>query len=148
MSSQTLLGSAVVLLAATLVHAQETQRRYLSGAGWDFFCTAGAKSGEWTTLYVPSCWDAMGFGSLDYREDKPPYEQGKYKRTFTLPPAWEGQRITLVFDGVLTDTQVWINGQTAGDKHQGGFYRFSYDVTPFVKFGAEAKNLIEVTVDT
>ncbi|HEV2294980.1 MAG TPA: glycoside hydrolase family 2 TIM barrel-domain containing protein [Tepidisphaeraceae bacterium] len=153
MSHRTLLGCAVLLITFTSAYAQETQRQYLSGKGsddavpWEFFCTAGAKSGVWTTIPVPSCWDALGFGSLNYRQDQPPFEQGKYKRTFTLPPAWEGQRITLVFDGVLTDTQVWINGRSAGDKHQGGFYRFSYDITPLVKFGAEDANLIEVTVD-
>lgn len=151
MDRRTLLGCAVVVLTFTSAHAQETQRRYLSGKGsddtvpWKFFCTAGAKGGAWTTIPVPSCWDALGFGSLNYRQDQPAFEQGKYKRTFTLPPAWEGQCTTLVFDGVLTDTQVWVNGRSAGDKHQGGFYRFSYDVTSLLKHGEE--NLLEVTVD-
>jgi len=40
--------------------------------------------------------------------------------------------------------QVWINGVSAGPKHQGGFYRFKYDITSLVKFGSD--NLLEVTV--
>jgi beta-galactosidase/beta-glucuronidase len=44
----------------------------------------------------------------------------------------------------MTDTEVKINGRKAGSKHQGGFYRFSYDITDLLKFGK--KNLLEVTV--
>lgn len=57
---------------------------------------------------------------------------------------WTEKVINIVFDGVMTDTEVWINGKSAGPKHQGGFYTFKYDITDLVKFGAE--NLLEVTV--
>ena len=50
----------------------------------------------------------------------------------------------LVFDGVMTDTAVKVNGRSAGPVHQGGFYRFRYDITEFLKFGAD--NLLEVEV--
>ena len=43
----------------------------------------------------------------------------------------------------MTDTTVLINGQQAGDTHQGGFYRFSYDITRLVRTG---RNDIEVRV--
>ena len=43
----------------------------------------------------------------------------------------------------MTDTTVLINGQPAGATHQGGFYRFSYDITRLVKPG---RNEIEVRV--
>ena len=43
----------------------------------------------------------------------------------------------------MTDTTVTINGQSAGPAHQGGFYRFSYDITNLVKPG---RNDIEVVV--
>jgi Beta-galactosidase/beta-glucuronidase len=44
----------------------------------------------------------------------------------------------------MTDTEVKVNGRKAGEKHQGAFYRFSYDVTDMLKYGK--KNLLEVTV--
>ena len=44
----------------------------------------------------------------------------------------------------MTDTEVFVNGQSAGPVHQGGFYRFSYDVTDLLKFGSN--NQIEVRV--
>ena len=133
----------------------------LSGQGkddavpWDFFCTGGRNSGVWTKIPVPSCWELQGFGTYDYgvwhRSDagspKPPPlpdEQGRYRREFTPPAEWQGRVVRLVFEGVLTDTEVRVNGQPAGPVHQGGFYRFSYDVTPLVRLGVS--NLLEVTV--
>ena len=56
----------------------------------------------------------------------------------------ENRRIFLVFDGAMTDTSAKMNGQSAGPIHQGGYYRFKYEVTTTVKFGAA--NKLEVTV--
>ena len=56
------------LLCYTQVSAQQTAIKYLSGKGkddavnWDFFCTKGMKSGQWTKIGVPSCWELQGFG--------------------------------------------------------------------------------------
>lgn len=131
--------------------AQETQRQYLSGKGsddavaWEFFCSAGAKSGKWTTIPVPSCWDALGFGTLNYGKDGEVAEQGKYRHRFKVQDGWQARKVFVVFDGVMTDARVTVNGKSAGPRHEGGFYRFSYDVTEFVKFDAE--NVLEVIVD-
>ncbi|MBN1924305.1 MAG: hypothetical protein JW798_00590, partial [Prolixibacteraceae bacterium] len=57
---------------------------------------------------------------------------------------WQGKTVRLVFEGVMTDTRVTINGSSAGDVHQGGFYRFQYDITNYLKYGSE--NLLEVEV--
>ena len=132
---------------------QETLRQYLSGRDkdnpvpWQFYCTAGRKSGTWTTIPVPSQWEMHGFGTLNYSRDDTakPVEQGRYRHTFTVPAEWAGLRVFLVFDGVMTDTQATVNGQSAGPRHQGGFYRFKYEITSLLQFGAG--NLLEVTVD-
>lgn len=140
--SSVMLGSAVA--------AEETEVVYLSGEGrddavqWDFYCTAGRRSGQWTKIPVPSNWELQGFGAYNYGHDKPKAdEQGKYKRTFDVPEAWAGRRIFLVFEGVMTDTEVRVNEKSAGPVHQGGFYRFKYEITDLVKVG---RNLLEVTV--
>ena len=58
-----------------VLNAQQTERVYLSGKGiddaieWDFFCTAGRKSGEWAKIPVPSCWEQHGFGIYNYGHD-------------------------------------------------------------------------------
>jgi hypothetical protein len=135
------------------VQAQQTDKLYLSGTGndntvnWEFFCTAGANSGKWTTIPVPSNWELQGFGKYDYgfvKEANKGKEQGLYKYTFTVPAGWKDRQLNLVFEGSMTDTEVKINGQSAGPTHQGSFYVFKYDITKLLKTGAE--NLLEVKV--
>jgi Glycosyl hydrolases family 2, TIM barrel domain/Glycosyl hydrolases family 2, sugar binding domain/Glycosyl hydrolases family 2/Domain of unknown function (DUF4981)/Beta galactosidase small chain len=133
-----------------------TQLRYLSGTGkddtvaWDFFCTGGRNSGVWTKLAVPSNWEQQGFGSYNYGRDRVSeasplaQEQGKYRLRFDVPAGWKGKITRLVFDGVMTDAEVFVNGKAAGPTHQGSFYRFKYDITPLLRFGES--NLLEVTV--
>ena len=137
------IGLVVLFFCVELLPAQETETLYLSGKGkddpvrWEFYCTAGQNSGRWTTIGVPSNWEMQGFGAYNYGQDRnKASEQGKYRYRFELPERWEDKTIYIVFEGVMTDTQVWINGNSAGPKHQGGFYRFKYDITELVKFGA------------
>jgi len=133
--------------------AQETQRQYLSGhdkddaVPWKFFCTTGGQSGYWTNLVVPSNWELHGFGTINYHRDatNPPPEQGRYEHDFKVPAGWSKRRVFLVFEGVMTDTSAKLNGQSVGPVHQGGYYRFKYEVTQLLKFGAT--NKLEVIVD-
>ena len=136
-----------------------TDRVYLSGRGsddaveWEFFCSEGRRSGEWATIPVPSCWELQGFGTYQYgigyygkpRSPGIAREQGKYRHAFNVPAEWSGKRVQIVFEGVMTDAAVTVNGASAGPKHQGGFYRFRNDITDLLKYGAE--NVLEVTVD-
>ncbi|MBM6991691.1 MAG: glycoside hydrolase family 2 [Prevotella sp.] len=138
----------------------ETCRQYLSGHGcddmveWDFQCTGGRNAGQWTKIGVPSCWELQGFGTYQYGMSfygKPTPEgiadeKGNYRYDFFLPNDWQGRQIELVFEAVMTDARVTINGRKAGSgQHQGGFYRFAFDVTDRVFFG-KRKNHLEVEV--
>ncbi|MEY4387374.1 MAG: hypothetical protein RLY20_2657 [Verrucomicrobiota bacterium] len=144
--------ASLCALATSLSAATETQRLYLSGHGkddavpWKFFCTSGANSGVWTNLPVPSHWDMKGFGTLTYKKDATNAwnERGLYEHDFAVPAEWTGKRVFLVFEGVMTDTTAKLNGESVGPTHQGGFYRFKYEVTKQVKFGAT--NRLEVDV--
>ena len=149
-----LLAAGLLLASAgNSVFAQETQVQYLSGHGkddavpWKFFCTSGANSGVWTNLPVPSQWDVKGFGTLNYYRDLTNAydERGLYEHDFSVPRDWSGKRVFLVFDGVMTDTDAKFNGQSAGPVHQGGYYRFKYEMTSLVKFGATNKLEVAVT---
>ncbi|GAB3947308.1 glycoside hydrolase family 2 [Spirosoma harenae] len=133
--------------------AQQTERRYLSGTGndrtvnWQFYCTAGQNSGKWTTIPVPSNWELQGFGKYNYgfaKDSAKGEEQGLYKYEFQAPASWKGKRLNLVFEGVMTDTDVKINGKSAGAIHQGAYYAFKYDVTNLIQYGSS--NLLEATV--
>lgn len=138
----------------------ETCRQYLSGHGcddmvdWDFMCSGGRQAGRWTKIGVPSCWELQGFGTYQYGMSfygKPAPEgiadeKGNYRYDFYLPAGWEGRQIQLVFEAVMTDARVTINGRKASSGlHQGGFYRFAFDVTDRIFFG-KRKNHLEVEV--
>lgn len=144
------------LSAAFSVGAQPTERLYLSGDGdgrnpkWDFFCSAGQQSGRWSKIEVPSCWELQGFGSYTFgryylkKGAQPSDEWGLYRRDFRVPEGWRDRQVSIVFDGVMTDAEVKVNGTLAGSIHQGAFYSFSYDITPLLKYGK--KNRLEVKV--
>ncbi len=145
--------SFVLLMLVGSLRAQETEQLYLSGTGndhtvnWEFLCTGGMNSGKWTTIPVPSNWELQGFGKYDYgfaKDSVRGKEQGLYKYHFKVPAAWKGKKINIVFEGAMTDTEVKINGKSAGPIHQGAFYVFRYDVTSLLKYGAD--NLLEAKV--
>ncbi|HEU4778722.1 MAG TPA: glycoside hydrolase family 2 TIM barrel-domain containing protein [Steroidobacteraceae bacterium] len=153
-------GRSLPVLAA----AEITQVLPLSGMGeagespvyWEFKLDNGrgssAGNGKWNRTAVPSNWEQQGYGTYYYGtqgrgkpDDDPviPKETGTYRREFQIPARWDGHEIHIVFEAAMTDTSVTINGQSAGPVHQGGFYRFSYDITKFVKPG---RNEIQVDV--
>ncbi|MEM9337909.1 MAG: glycoside hydrolase family 2 TIM barrel-domain containing protein [Bacteroidota bacterium] len=134
----------------------ETLVQYLSGTGkdhtvaWDFYCSAGRQSGEWTKIPVPSCWELQRFGNYnygrDYKSDKAYHdEHGLYRHRFQVPSDWKDKEVKIVFEGVMTDCEVKINGKLAGEIHQGAFYEFKYTITQLLTFGEE--NLLEVKVN-
>ena len=148
-------------LLLTGLSARDTEIRHLSGTGpenavkWEFLCTGGRNSGTWTTIPVPSCWEQQGFGTYNYgvnhrpgrdKPNPPPLadEEGHYRHTFRVPAEWRDRTVRIVFDGVMTDAEVKINGQPAGPVHQGSFYRFHHDITALLDF--EGDNRLEVVV--
>ena len=154
----TLLSTLALATTLTAQTLPQTERQYLSGHGcddtveWDFFCTDGRNSGKWTKIGVPSCWELQGFGIYQYGisfygkafPEGIAGEKGMYKYEFEVPEEFRGKQVSLVFEASMTDTEVKVNGRKAGSKHQGAFYRFSYNVTDLLKYGK--KNFLEVTV--
>jgi len=143
----------VCLLFAMQLFAQQTEIKYLSGIGndnsvqWDFYCSDGMNAHKWTKIAVPSCWELQGFGKYNYgfaKDSLKGKEQGLYKHVFDVPTTWKDKVINIVFEGVMTDADVKVNGVSAGAIHQGAFYSFKYDITKLLKFGV--KNVLEVTV--
>ncbi len=58
-----------------------------------------------------------------------------YERTLELPAENAGKRAILHFQGVDYRAKCWVNGSYVG-LHDGGYAAFSFDITPFVTFGA------------
>ena len=51
-----------------------------------------------------------------------------YRRTFSVPGSWSGERILLHFGAVTHEAVVYVNGEEVGT-HRGSYDAFSYDVT-------------------
>jgi beta-galactosidase len=68
-----------------------------------------------------------------------------YRRKFKLPPEARGRRVFVDFEGVMTASTVWINGEKLGE-YKGGYTPFSFDLTPHIDFDGE--NVLAVDVDS
>lgn len=155
--STLLLACVASLCSSIYADNNATIIKYLSGHGaddtvdWEFRCSAGQNSGQWGKIAVPSCWEQQGYGDYIYgrfyldKTAKPSSETGEYRHNFFVPADWKGKCVELVFEGVMTDATVRINGKKAGAKHQGGFTSFSIDITPLLRYGKE--NTMDVFVE-
>ncbi len=103
----------------------------------------------WDTISVPSCLEMKGYGdplyiNVEYAfENNPPYIKmksglynscGSYRRDFTLPASWDGQRIVLHFDGIYGGAYVWVNGKKLGYT-EGSNNESEFDITSVVRPG-------------
>jgi len=116
----------ICVCAQFTANSQQTERIYLSGKDfehprqWEFKCTNGQNCNTWSKINVPSNWELEGFGEYTYGRwykelglDEPSKEMGFYKYTFHVPKSQEGRKVNIVFEGVMTDTEVFINGKLA-----------------------------------
>jgi beta-galactosidase len=68
-----------------------------------------------------------------------------YRRRFRLLLAARGRRVFVDFEGVMTASKVWLNGEYLGE-YKGGFTPFSFELTPHIDFDRE--NVLAVEVDS
>lgn len=101
---------------------------------------------SWRTIPVPSNWqlhqtpDKPVYTNIAYPfEPNPPHPPpdnptGFYRRTFSLPPEWEGRRVFLVFESADSAIQSWINGHDVGYS-QDSRLPAEFEITPFLQPG-------------
>src|SRR5438128_1065572 len=103
----------------------------------------------WRKLDVPHDWSIEG----PFDQKNPaggagawlPAGVGWYRKHFTLPTAYSQRRVVIEFDGVMANSDVWINGHHLG-KRPTGYVSFRYDLTGHLKFGQQ-ENVIAVRAD-
>jgi beta-galactosidase len=133
-----------------------------AGTGFSYFAKAGTAAGAaaadfddrgWRTLNLPHDWavevpfSERGSGSHGYKaigKNFPAASVGWYRKTFSIPAADLGRHITVEFDGVFRDSQVWVNGFYLG-RESSGYSPFNYDITDYLNYGGN--NTIVVRVD-
>ncbi|MFD7994817.1 glycoside hydrolase family 2 protein [Streptomyces mexicanus] len=110
---------------------------------WDFRADPGGRhaadqaDGYDQRITVPFAWETPASGIAAHW-----LETAWYRRTFTVPADWTGQRVVLHFGAVHHAATVWVNG-TEVARHEGGYTPFSADVTDAL---GEAEQLLTVRV--
>lgn len=143
-----------LFLAVVPGHAQAPRERQLFDSGWRFHLgdvTQGQSTAlddkDWRQVDLPHDWsiegpyspkNASGTGFL-------PGGVGWYRKTFSLPVALRGRKVSIRFDGVYRDSTVWINGELLGSRPY-GYTTFEYDLTPKLRTG-DFPNVLAVRVD-
>ncbi|WP_219468725.1 glycoside hydrolase family 2 protein [Nonomuraea rhizosphaerae] len=88
---------------------------------WDFRADDGR---DWDrTITVPFAWETPASGVEAHW-----LPLAWYRRRFTVPAGWAGQRVVLHFGAVHHEATVWVNG-TEVARHTGGYTPFEADVT-------------------
>jgi beta-galactosidase len=145
-------GLLLAVMLPCQLHAERLTE--LMDTGWRFHLgeVAGARSAAfedaaWRMLDVPHDWSIEG----DYSKTNPtgnkcgylPSGIGWYRRTLEAPVMWQGKVVTLEFEGVYMNSEVWLNGQRVGGRPY-GYISFTCDLTAHWKPG---RNVLAVRVD-
>lgn len=150
-----LLALAVALIAGTAARAQEVRKVEPINTQWRFYLgdVAGGESAAlddsgWRLLEVPHDWSIEG----RYDENNPtargggylPAGIGWYRKSVYIPESARGKRVFIEFDGIMANSDVWVNGRHLGHRPY-GYVGLMYDLTDHLDFGGE--NLIAVRAD-
>jgi len=103
----------------------------------------------WRSLNVPHDWSIEGPYDRNNATGRGggylPGGVGWYRKSFTLNEADAKQLFFIEFDGVMANSDGWINGYHLG-KRPNGYVSFEYELTGHLNFGA-TKNVISVRAD-
>src|SRR5579875_2921585 len=107
----------------------------------------GFDDSGWRVLDVPHDWSIElspedSAGVVSYNGFLPG-GLAWYRKTFTLPSSLAGRRISIEFDGVYMNSNVYLNGQLLGN-HPYAYTGFSYDLTGKVHTDGRTPNVIAV----
>src|SRR5476651_230349 len=141
------------------VQAQSAESRKIESfdKSWMFF--KGDPSGAdkvsfsdaaWRKLDVPHDWMIEG----PYAESNPtgrgggylPADIGWYRKHFEVSDADAKKKVSIEFDGVMANSDVWINGYHLG-KRPYGYISFEYEMTGHLNFGKGKTNVLSVRAD-
>lgn len=156
MKTKTLLLSALAMLFCLGASAKDVRTDLNIDKNWQF--TLGDQTGAqqpgyndsaWRTLDVPHDWSIED----DYNENSPVKRGGGYlgggigwyRKALPLSSAYAGKKIIIEFQGVMANSDVWVNGTLAGHRPI-GYLPLYYDITDLVKLDG-TPNTIAVRVD-
>ena len=101
---------------------------------------------SWRSVNLPHDYVVEGVFNEKYANNwaSLPTPRAWYRKRLDIPQSLRGKCISVEFDGIYRDSEIWINGHYLGN-HPSGYTSFALDVTPFVEFGKE--NMLSVRID-
>lgn len=150
----------ILFLLISLRLLAQTNGKALFDNDWRFHL-GGAQGAEetayddsrWRKLDLPHDWSIEDLPGTQSPFDSSAITQvsggftkggtGWYRKTFTIPADAKNKRITIQFDGVYMNADVWLNGKHLGS-HPYGYTSFWYDITAGLNFGASNTLAVEV----
>ena len=121
--------------------------RFAKGAHSDAVNPEFDDSG-WEQVDLPHDWAIAGPFDPKGNPDTamlPWKGEGWYRKQFPLPKESEGKRLQLIFDGVMANPSVYLNGEKVGSWIY-GYNSFWIDATDAANFGGD--NVLTVHADT
>ncbi len=123
--------------------------------GWKFYLgdnldasTVEFNDDDWRGLDLPHDWSIEGKIAVDNPMGVAggyfPSGIGWYRKSFNVPAEWKNKCVSIYFEGVYMNSEVFINGKSLGVWPY-GYTSFFYDLTPYLKY--DDTNIIAVKVD-
>ena len=153
---------ACVVVAAALLSAAEPargqgRRQLLFDSDWRFTVgdpadaeKPGFDDSKWRTLNVPHDWSIEGpFGQENATGGAGaflPAGVGWYRKRFAVAASEATRHVFIEFDGVMANSDVWINGFHLG-KRPYGYAGFRYELTGNLNVGKGMMNVIALRAD-
>jgi len=132
------LSIILVILLNTFSSQLGAQIKYTVNESWQFIKDNSIKDinqfvvqkNKAELVDIPHTWN-----DKDVVDEQEGFYRGAgwYTKTIKIPTAYKDKQLFMLFEGVATAAEVYINNQLA-TKHIGGFTRFVVPVSKFVKF--------------
>ncbi len=143
------------MMCCLSIGATQVERKQLFNEGWKFWLgdeatasSVGFDDASWRMLTLPHDWSIEHDFDVKYPSGNDGgYVMtgiGWYRKSFLVPSNMVGKRLSLYFEGVYMNSEVFVNGQSIG-KRPYGYSSFAYDITPYIKVGEQ--NVVAVRVD-
>jgi beta-galactosidase len=146
----------LVIFVMTSLMTTHAQNRVRESFNQDWLFSKGETGGEETVDFRDSDWRELDLphdwaieGPFDQSHDArtgglPVYGTAWYRKHFFIGEDQKGKSITIEFDGVMNNAEVFLNGEKVGARPF-GYIGFQVDLTPHIRLGEE--NVIAVRVN-
>ncbi len=153
------IGLLVAVGFVGAMHANEVRSEVLLEKGWKFtredqsdFSAKEFNDKRWQSVVVPHDWAIYGpFSAQNDKQNVAILQDGQkdalehagrtgglpfvgvgwYRLQFEAPKSTDGKQVELLFDGAMSEPQVFVNGQKAGEWKY-GYNSFVVDITKFL----------------